>query len=89
VYILGSNGNIRVVVGLDIEYLGKTATLSIWHPKFLIDNDGKEELQAEQTVTNQVCLSTPFTSYLLTILDYPLRQWQAKYRPTSRSISPT
>jgi hypothetical protein len=52
-YILGSNGNIRVVIGLDIEYSGKMATFSIWRPQ-LLTNSGAEELQAEQTVANQV-----------------------------------
>ncbi len=38
-YILGSEGNIRVVVGLDIEYKtsskdpSKRATISMWRPK--------------------------------------------------------
>jgi hypothetical protein len=64
-YILGSDGNIGVVIGLDIEYLGKTAaTLSIWRPKFLID-DGEKILQVEQTVTDQVRLSTRFTPIYL------------------------
>jgi hypothetical protein len=56
-YILGSNGNIRVVIGLDVEYRGKMATLSIWRPRFSINGDGDEELEAEQTVVNQVCLT--------------------------------
>jgi hypothetical protein len=55
-YILGSDGNIRAVIGLDIEYRGKMATLSVWRPRVLINNDGSEELQAEQTIINQVCL---------------------------------
>jgi hypothetical protein len=69
-YILGSTGNIRVVIGLDIEYLGKTATLSIWRPRFLVDDDGEEELRAEQTVINQVYLfsSPPLTLSILTII---------------------
>jgi hypothetical protein len=54
-YILGSNGNIHVVIGLDVEYRGKMATLSIWRPRFSINEDGGEELEAEQTVVNQVC----------------------------------
>jgi hypothetical protein len=55
-YILGSDGNICAVIGLDVEYRGKTATLSIWRPRIFINDDGSEELQAEQTVINQVCL---------------------------------
>jgi hypothetical protein len=54
-YILGSDGNIRAVIGLDIEYRGKMATLSVWRPRFSINKDGEEELEAKQTVINQVC----------------------------------
>jgi hypothetical protein len=56
-YILESNGIIRVVIGLDVEYRGKTATLSVWRPRFSINEDGDEELEAEQTVVNQVCFT--------------------------------
>lgn len=54
-YILGSDGSIRVVVGLDIEYKGKKITLSIWRPQTLITDSGVEELIAKQTVIDQVC----------------------------------
>lgn len=56
-YILGSNGSIRVVVGLDVEYSGKKATLSVWRPQLLVNSAGEQELQAEQTVVNLVCKS--------------------------------
>ncbi len=60
-YILGSDGNIRAVVGLDIEYQGKVksnvsskvATLSIWRPKITVDG-GVEELIAHQEVADVV-----------------------------------
>lgn len=56
-YILGSNGKIRAVVGVDIEYgVGKTATLSVWRPRVKSNDLGKKELDAEQVVTEQVCL---------------------------------
>lgn len=52
-YILGSDDNIRVVVGLKIEYLHKTATLSVWKPQRR-SKGGDIELAAEQTVADQV-----------------------------------
>ena len=57
-YILGSDGNIRAVVCLDIEYKGsKEATLSVWRPHFETNEAGVKELVSQQTVTNQVCFT--------------------------------
>ncbi|KAH9204218.1 hypothetical protein DL95DRAFT_529357 [Leptodontidium sp. 2 PMI_412] len=59
-YILGSDGNIRVVVGLDIEYQSKgkakeasskVAALSVWKPKITPGGDA-EELTAHQEVVD-------------------------------------
>jgi hypothetical protein len=69
-YILGSNGNIRAIIGIDIEYRGKMATLSVWRPRVLINDDGSKELQVEQTVVNQVCLVIgPILNLLTSIRD--------------------
>ena len=48
-YISGSNGNIAVILGLDIEYgVGsRTASLSIWRPRLLPDPDEKEAVLLE------------------------------------------
>jgi hypothetical protein len=46
-YILGSDGNIRVVIGLDINYRRKMATLSIWGPRIVSNDNEDEELVAE------------------------------------------
>jgi hypothetical protein len=56
-YILGSDGNIRVVIGLDIEYKqSKKATISVWRPQYVEHRDGREDLVSMQTVLNQVSL---------------------------------
>jgi len=55
-YILGSYGNICVVVGLDIEYGGEEATLSLWRAQITTNYLGERELDAVQVVTDQVCL---------------------------------
>jgi len=56
-YILGSDGDTRVVVGLDIGYGGsKKATLSVWRARIGSNDLGGEKLDAEQVVTDQVCL---------------------------------
>lgn len=71
-YTLGSGGNIRVVVGLDIEYKtpgkdsSKRATMSLWRPKCNITETSETELMAEQTVTDLVCLLTSDSSTSLT-----------------------
>ena len=55
-YILGSDGNIRVVIGLDVEYRNsKMATLSVWRPGVVLNEAREAELVAEQTVVDQVC----------------------------------
>ena len=55
-YILGSNSDIRVFVGLDIEYkTDKKATLSVWRPKITTNEVGEKELVAQPIVANQVC----------------------------------
>jgi len=55
-YILGSDGNIRVVIGIDVDYKDKSATLSKWQPRFQVNDAGEEELVAHQTLSDQVCL---------------------------------
>jgi len=55
-YILGSNADIRVVVGIDVEYKGsKKASISIWRPYIGVDAVGEKELSVVQTVTEKVC----------------------------------
>jgi hypothetical protein len=54
-YILGSDGNIQVVIGLNIEYKNsKKASLSIWRPQYIKDEDGQEYLVSAQTVCEQL-----------------------------------
>jgi hypothetical protein len=48
-YILGSDSDIRVVIGLEVDYKGKMATISVWRPRIQTSDTG-EELVAEQTV---------------------------------------
>ncbi|KIX04766.1 uncharacterized protein Z518_05636 [Rhinocladiella mackenziei CBS 650.93] len=47
-YILGSDAEIRVVVGLDLDYRGKMATVSIWRPRIQVNAAGEEELVAHK-----------------------------------------
>ena len=60
-YILGSSGNIRVVVGIDIDYKDKSATLSMWRSRLYINGAGEDELVAHPTLLNQVC--SPFVLF--------------------------
>ena len=66
-YILGSNGNVRVVIGISIEYEGyekgtrpkkekqsRKAAFSIWRPQLVKDGDGGEVLEAVQNIEEQV-----------------------------------
>jgi hypothetical protein len=55
-YILESNGGIRLVIGLDLEYRGsRKATVSTWQLRQTIDEQGKEESRACPVIENQVC----------------------------------
>lgn len=59
-YILGSDSDIRVVVGLDIEYKAdKKATLSVWRPNIVTNKAGEKELITQQILRNQVYPQDP------------------------------
>ncbi|KAI9774713.1 MAG: hypothetical protein M1839_001674 [Geoglossum umbratile] len=50
-YIIGSHGNVRMVIGLDIEYRhSKGATVSVWQPDEGFEMDGTPYLGARQVV---------------------------------------
>lgn len=54
-YIVGSNGNIRVVIGIDIDYRGTNkASISVWRPHQRLNAAGQSVTSIEQTVTGQV-----------------------------------
>ncbi|KAK4978288.1 hypothetical protein LTR66_010656 [Elasticomyces elasticus] len=54
-YLLGSDGSIRAMVGLNVEYHGsKKATISVWRPAYVEGEEGKLEFQAVQTVQEEV-----------------------------------
>ena len=56
-YIQYSNGDIKVVISIDIKYSNsKEATLSVWRPRY-IREDGEELkiLEAEESIMSQVC----------------------------------
>ena len=48
-YILETDGSVRVVVGLDIDYRTKKGTLSIWRLGYVKNEQGQLELEAAQT----------------------------------------
>jgi hypothetical protein len=54
-YILGSDGDIRVVIGIKLDYLelGK-GTMSVWEAGIIKNDAGEPELVAVQTVADQV-----------------------------------
>lgn len=52
-YILETNGCIRIVVGLDIDYK-KKSTISIWRPNYLTNDQGQLEVEVAETSSAQV-----------------------------------
>lgn len=89
-YILGSDGSINVVVGLDVEYRGRNeGTLCVWRPRFIVGDDGEKVLTVEKTITDQVCPSPPsafMSSYLSGILG---AERSTKRRSRIRPTPPT
>lgn len=80
-YIQHSNGSIKIVVGFQLGY-GKdlTAYVSVWKPRYVFE-DGKELLDVEGVVLNDVCHIFPFSFfYLLDLFIY-------KYS-TNKSLQP-
>jgi hypothetical protein len=55
-YILGSKASIQVIIGVDLEYTGRKATLTVWRPQIRVNNSDKKRLYALRTVRDQVCL---------------------------------
>ncbi|EXU95204.1 hypothetical protein X797_011727 [Metarhizium robertsii] len=63
-YILYSNGDIKAVVGIDINYAGKESTISLWRPKYTrIENDDVEELGFREVISYEVCRSSWYCGY--------------------------
>jgi hypothetical protein len=63
-YILETDGSVRAVVGLDIDYKTKKGTVSMWRPGYVQNEQGHPELEATQTSCNQV------RSYPIRLLRY-------------------
>lgn len=54
-YILGSDSDTRVVVGLDVEYrAGRKATISIWRLEVIHDPNSEGVLVATEVIKEQV-----------------------------------
>jgi hypothetical protein len=66
-YILGSNANIQVVVGIDIDCeSGKKATLSVWRPDIVTNDAGGKILATKLVVANQVGIHHSYLRLTLT-----------------------
>ena len=58
-YVTESNGSIRTVIGISLEYRGgKMAKFSIWRPKYGIDEQG-QYLATDEVVVSQVRKTIP------------------------------
>jgi hypothetical protein len=63
-YILYSNGDIKAVVGIDLNYAGKESTISLWRPEYTrIENDDVEELGFREVISYEVCRSSWYCGY--------------------------
>ena len=69
-YILGSDGNIRVVVAINMEYrnkVSKRASISMWRSHEFLGNKGPM-LEAKQVMVEEVCL---LANDRLSLLTFP------------------
>jgi hypothetical protein len=65
-YILRSDGGIKVMVGIDLDYRkSKRASISIWQLKTFINDYGKSTDKVEQVIKDQVSYSLIYTRNLL------------------------
>ena len=71
-YILETDGSVRVVVGLDIDYKTKKGTISMWRPGYVKNEQGQLELEATQTLYNQV-RSSPLEHYAIANMNQAFR----------------
>jgi hypothetical protein len=60
-YISGSNGRIQVVVGLDLNYNSKAASLSVWRPVITTGEDGIKDFDCVRTVHQARIHSPPYS----------------------------
>ncbi|TVY81589.1 hypothetical protein LSUE1_G007487 [Lachnellula suecica] len=93
-YILGSDADIRVVIGIDIEYKGsKKASISIWRPHIGVDTAGQTELSVMQTVSDQLfrdeegrLVPNSQASLQLQLQDFATEAFAEKFPDLSQSI---
>ncbi|GFF61396.1 hypothetical protein IFM51744_10672 [Aspergillus udagawae] len=54
-YIMNSNGNIKVVIGINVKYDGKESTVSLWRPAY-VQEEGEEfdALEVDQVIKAEV-----------------------------------
>jgi len=54
---LGSDGDIRIVIGIDVDLKNTTAGwVSVWEPRIVKNEVGEDELVAQQTTVTEVCV---------------------------------
>lgn len=55
-YIQHSNGDIKAVIGIDINYGGKESTVSLWRPRYYREwDDELETLDSQRVIKAEVC----------------------------------
>jgi len=86
-YICGSNGNISMVLGLDIEYgVGsKRASVSIWRPRLAPDPENKEGMLLEMVGVPEadVMPASPSFSKVFAILMLINLAFGSRFEPTT------
>lgn len=60
-YIMNSNGNIKVVIGIDVKYDGKESTVSLWRPAYVREEgEDLDILEVDQVIESEVRGHLPY-----------------------------
>lgn len=65
-YIQHSNGDIKAVIGIDINYGAKPSTVSLWRSEYT-QEDGEDTLDVRAAITYEVCATSSLRRIGLTM----------------------
>ncbi|KAH8430043.1 uncharacterized protein LDX57_007714 [Aspergillus melleus] len=93
-YIMHSNGNIKVVIGIDVTYEGKESTLSLWRASYTPEEgedyynlDVMQEVKSEIFRTRDGCPTNTTKSIRVCLADFGPDEISGEYEAVVISLS--